>query len=363
MMPCLVLGTRPEIIKMAPVIRELGAREIPFRLVHTGQHYSPDLDGVFFDDLGLPPPDINLGVGSGTHAEETAGIMVGVERALLKGGADITLVLGDTNSTLGGALAAAKLHVPLGHIEAGLRSHDRRMPEEINRVLTDHCSDFLFPPTPNAEHGLLAEGIDAEKMRTTGNTIVDAVEQSIAIARERSTILEELRLEPSSYLLATAHRHENVDDRTKLAVIMEGLGRVAARLDLPIVCPLHPRTKNRLGEFGLSVPQGVMVTEPLGYLDFLHLEAHARIVLTDSGGIQEEACILGVPCVTFRDNTERPETLEVGSNVLAGTDPERMVECARNMLKAAGGWTNPFGDGKAAGRIVDSLFDGSWLHK
>lgn len=360
MIPCLVLGTRPEIIKMAPVIRELGARDIPFRLIHTGQHYSPDLDKVFFDDLGLPPPDVNLGVGSGTHAEETARIMMGVEKTLKQDMPDAVLVLGDTNSTLGGALAAAKLRIPLAHIEAGLRSYDKKMPEEINRVLCDHCSDLLLPPTPGAERVLLTEGIQKVKMRMTGNTIVDAVKQNISIAEKGSAVLQKLHLESRDYILATAHRQENVDDKRRLGGIIEGLGRFQKDLDIPVVYPMHPRTKNRLGVFGLSVPQEIMVTEPLGYLDFLHLEAHARIVLTDSGGIQEETCILGIPCVTLRNNTERPETLDVGSNVLAGTDPERIVECAEKMLKVIPNGENPFGDGRAAERIVDATLEALW---
>ena len=356
-MPCLVLGTRPEIIKMAPVIRGFGARDIPYRLIHTGQHYSPDLDKVFFDDLELPPPDFNLGVGSGTHAEETAGIMVGIEKTLKQDKPDTVLVLGDTNSTLGGALAAAKLHVPLGHIEAGLRSYDRRMPEEINRVLTDHCADLLFPPTPGAERVLLTEGISKVKIRMTGNTIVDAVKQNIAIAEKGSTLLEKLHLESRGYILATAHREENVDDRERLEGIIEGLGRLQKDLDIPVVYPMHPRTKNRLREFGISVPQEILVTRPLGYLDFLHLEAHARIVLSDSGGVQEETCILGIPCVTLRNNTERPETLDVGSNILAGTDPKRIVECAEKMLEVTPAWKNPFGDGRAAEHIIDAVLE------
>jgi UDP-N-acetylglucosamine 2-epimerase (non-hydrolysing) len=356
-----VLGTRPEIIKLGPVLRELAAWDIPYRLVHTGQHYSPNLDGIFFEELGLGPPDVNLRAGSGTHAEEVARILVGVEGELVNDRPDAALVLGDTNSTLGGALAASKLHVPLGHIEAGLRSYDRHMPEELNRVLTDHCADRLFAPTPKAQAILHKEGIADERVLLTGNTIVDAVRQNLELARSKVDIADVFGLSSKGYVLVTAHREENVDDPARLGGILDGLGRVRAALDMPVVYPMHPRTRKCLDRFGLSEPAGVTFTDPVGFLEFLQLEANARIVLTDSGGIQEETCVLGVPCVTLRDNTERPETLEVGSNVLAGTSPERILSCAEEMVGRKGDWRNPFGDGKAAVRIVEDITGSSWM--
>ena len=346
-----ILGTRPEIIKMAPVIRELERSEAEYFILHTGQHYSHDLDRVFFVQLDLPPTKYNLEVGSGAHAEQTSRALVGIEGVLRKENPDVVLVEGDTNSVLAGALAAAKLHIRVGHVEAGLRSYDRRMPEEVNRVLTDHCSDYLFAPTELAKRTLLSEGIAAETVFVTGNTIVDAVFQNLALAKERGNTLSSLHLKPEQYFLASLHRQENVDDPQRFAAILAGLGRVAVEFDFPVVYPVHPRSQKRMREYGLDV-QNVRLIAPADYWSFLQLEANARLVLTDSGGVQEESCILSVPCVTLRDNTERPETLEVGANVLAGSAPDRILECTRVMLNRETGWKNPFGDGKAAERIV-----------
>jgi len=348
----IVLGTRPEIIKMSPVIRECETRGVDYFVLHTGQHYSHNLDSIFFEELELPAPRYNLHVGSGTHAQETARMLTGIEDVLLKEQPEVVLVEGDTNTVLAGALAAAKLHIKVAHVEAGLRSFDRRMPEEINRVLTDHISDFLFAPTKKAQEMLLAEGILQERIFITGNTIVDAVHQSLEISKRSSDVLERLSLDAGVYLLITAHREENVDVRERFRGILEGLELVYRELDLPVVYPIHPRTAKRIKEFGLKVPEGVEVIEPLGFLDFLQLESSARLVLTDSGGVQEESCILGVPCITLRDNTERPETLEVGANVLAGTQPESIMKAAKEMLNRKG-WSNPFGDGRAGERIVE----------
>lgn len=352
---CIVLGTRPEIIKMSPVIRELERRGMEHVLLHTGQHYSPNLDQVFFDELELPRPHHNLESGSGTHAEETARILIGVEKILREERPEIVLVEGDTNTVLAGALAAAKLHIQVGHVEAGLRSYDRRMPEEINRVLTDHCADMLFAPTPKARDILIGEGIDGDRIEMTGNTIVDAVQQNLKLAKRNADVLARLDIEAGGYLLITAHREENVDDRARLGGIIEALKRLHDRFDVPIIYPIHPRTRKRLKEFGLEVPPEVRIIEPVGFLQFLQLEANTRLALTDSGGVQEETCILGVPCVTLRENTERPETLEVGSNVLAGTDPERIVACAEAMDGIERTWSNPFGDGTAAVQILDRI--------
>jgi len=352
-----VLGTRPEIIKMAPVIGELERRNTEFFILHTGQHYSYALDGVFFEQLKLPQAKYNLEVGSGSHAEQTGKILIGVEKVLREASPDIVLVEGDTNSVLAAALVAVKLHIKVGHVEAGLRSYDRQMPEEINRTLTDHCSDYLFAPTEKARAILLGEAIPEKKIFVTGNTIVDAVYQNLEITRERDNTLGSLHLNPGEYFLVTLHRQENVDNRARFASILEGLDKLAADFALPIICPLHPHSRKRLGEFNLKAPKLTLI-EPVDFFDFLQLGSNARLILTDSGGVQEEACILSVPCVTLRDNTERPETIEVGANILAGTSPGNIVECTRRMLGKENNWQNPFGDGKAGERIVDIITGG-----
>jgi UDP-N-acetylglucosamine 2-epimerase (non-hydrolysing) len=354
MKTAVILGTRPEIIKMSPVIREMEKRQHDYFILHTGQHYSYNLDRVFIEQLKLPQARYNLEAGSSSHAEQTAKILVGVERVLQTENPDLVLIEGDTNSILAAALAAVKLHIKVGHVESGLRSYDRNMPEEINRILADHCADFLFAPTETSKAILRGEGIPAEKIFMTGNTIVDAVYQNLEIARDSAGIMEVLDIRPKGYFLVTLHRQENVDDPVRFTSILEGLEKLSTVHEMPVVYPVHPRSKKMMAEFGLQ-PRGLRLTEPVDYLDFLRLESHARLVLTDSGGVQEEACILRVPCVTLRDNTERPETIEVGANILAGTSPERIIEGARVMLGRESDWANPFGDGEAGRRIVDVL--------
>jgi len=355
-MIAIILGTRPEIIKMSPIIRACEALGEDYFTLHTGQHYSYEMDRAFFEDLELPEPKYNLDVGSGTHAEQTGKIMTGIEKILSEEEPGIVLVQGDTNTVLAGALAASKLHIRVGHVEAGLRSFDRTMPEEINRVVADHISDVLFPPTETAKKNLIVEGIPEEKIFVTGNTIADAVEQNLAIARRKNDLLQRLGLTSKGFFLVTAHRAENVDNRQRLEGILQGLKAIRNEFSLPIVFPMHPRTAKMVQAFGLSL-DGICVTKPLGYLDFLQLEANARLVLTDSGGLQEESCILGVPCVTLRDNTERPETVEVGANVLTGTEADRILASARQMLSRTGTWENPYGDG-TAGRMIVTICNG-----
>jgi len=347
----IVLGTRPEIIKMSPVIRECEHKNLDYFILHTGQHYSYEMDRVFFEQLELPEARYNLDVGSGSHGEQTGKIMSGIEKVLMEEKPDAVLVQGDTNTVLAGALAASKLHIKVGHVEAGLRSYDRRMPEETNRVLTDHCSDYLFSPTKKAKDILLGEGIPEDMIYVTGNTIVDAVRQNVKIAAERASILNELNIEPGNYLLTTAHRQENVDDRVRLTGILTGLESLAEEFDMPVIFPIHPRSRKRIQEFGISTNGSITLIDPVDFLSFLQLEKNAGLILTDSGGVQEESCILGVPCVTLRDNTERPETVEVGANMLAGTKPERIMDCARSMMDRDRDWDNPFGDGTAGERI------------
>lgn len=350
----IVLGTRPEIIKMAPVIRECQRRGLDHFVLHTGQHYSYEMDRVFFDQLELPPAEYNLDAGSGTHADQTGRIMSGIEKVLMKAEPDVVLVQGDTNTVLAGALAASKLHIKVGHVEAGLRSYDRSMPEEINRIVADHISDYLFAPTENSKANLIKEGIPEEKISVTGNTIVDSVYQNREIAERKVNVLKDLGLKPREYFLVTAHRAENVDDRSKLKEILKGLELIKSEFGLPIIFPMHPRTRKMVNEFGLEL-NGIRVIEPVGFLEFLQLEANARLALTDSGGVQEETCILGVPCVTLRDNTERPETLDVKSSILSGANAEKMLKGAKQMIKQANGWKNPFGDGQSSRLIIESI--------
>jgi UDP-N-acetylglucosamine 2-epimerase (non-hydrolysing) len=353
-MIAIILGTRPEIIKMSPIIRECEARNLNYFILHTGQHYSYDMDTIFFEELKLPDVKYRLAIGPGSHGQQTGRMLAEIEDILQRESPDCVVVLGDPNTPLAGALAAAKLHVPVCHVEAGRRSHNRRMPEEINRIVIDHISDGLCTPTEVTKENLLKEGIDAEKIVVTGDPIVDAVSENLAIAREQSTILQDQGLTPEGYLLVTVHRAENTDMKDRLQGILTALHNLSVTLSLPVVFPVHPRTEKKIREFGLST-DGILQTGPLGYLDFIQLEANASLVLTDSGSIQEEACILGVPCVTLRDDTERPETLTVGSNVLAGTDPDQISSAALKMLSEEHKWKSPFGDGNAGKRIVQYI--------
>jgi len=349
---CIVLGTRPEIIKFSPIIRRCENLKLNYSILHTGQHYSYNMDKVFFEQLGLRGADHNLEVGSETHGRQIGRMVIGLESILQKERPDIVLVEGDTNTVLAGAVAATKLRLDVGHVEAGLRSHDRFMPEETNRVVADHCAKLLFAPTKTSRDILLGEGIAEDRVFLTGNTIVDAVQQNLKIAtKAKKNVLDEFRVAPGGYCLTTIHRQENVDDALRFSGILKGLELIHKSFKIPIIYPIHPRSKKQMEGFKIATT-GLQLTEPLDYLSFLQLEKDAKLILTDSGGVQEEACILGVPCVTLRDNTERPETLDVGSNILAGADPRKIAESAKLMLERPHSWKNPFGDGKAAERIV-----------
>jgi UDP-N-acetylglucosamine 2-epimerase (non-hydrolysing) len=352
----IIVGTRPEIIKMSPIIRECDREQLDYFILHTGQHYSYNMDRVFFEQLELPETKYNLDVGSGSHAEQTGKLLTGIEKVLIEEQPDIVLVEGDTNTVLAGSLAATKLHINVGHVEAGLRSYDRSMPEEINRILTDHSSDLLFAPTEKSRQILLKEGIDNKKIFVTGNTIVDAVFQSLELAQNKSNILHELGLEKQGYFLVTAHRQENVDNKDRFQDILNGLKRIGSDYDLPVVYPIHPRAKKNLKEFHLESKK-ITFIEPLDYLNFIQLEYNAKLVLTDSGGVQEETCILGTPCVTLRDNTERPETIDIKSNVLAGTVPENIVNSVSIMVNKKRDWQSPYGIGKAANKIIEIVMN------
>ncbi len=351
----LIVGTRPEIIKMSPLIREAQQKNLDFVLIHTGQHYSYSMDEVFFSQLNLPRPDVHLDVGSGLHGEQTAKILAGLESAFLKTKPDVVLVQGDTNTVFAGALGAVKLHIAVGHVEAGLRSFDRSMPEEINRVLTDHISEYLFAPTETAKNYLLKEGIEDSNIFVVGNTVTDAVMQHLKLVEPKANqILSKYGLSSKKYFLVTAHRAENVDLKEKFSGLLKGLQNLVKETGYRVLYPIHPRAQKMLDTFSLDT-SGLTLIDPVDYLSMLCLQAHAAVVLTDSGGLQEESCILKTPCVTLRENTERPETLEIGANLLAGTNPEKIVSCAKQMLTKNADWSNPYGDGSTAEQILELL--------
>lgn len=362
-----IYGTRPEIIKLGPIMKSCKKKKIPFFSIHTGQHYSYKMNEIFFDEFDLPIPEYMLHIKSEApykQGNHTGRMLIRIEDVLLKEMPFCVVVQGDTNSALAGALTAEKIsttknytgfHIKVAHVEAGLRSYDRTMPEEINRFIADHLSDFLFTPTAKEKKILIKEGVPKTRIFITGNTIVDAVKQSLTLARQNSAILKNLGLRKNSYILLTLHRQENVDSKKVFTNLLRGLSLVRHNLKLPIIFSMHPRTGKMLKRFKLKIPKHLTVIEPTGFLDFIWLEANATLVLTDSGGVQEETCILKVPCVTLRNNTERSETVEVGSNVLAGTEPETILKCAKLMLDKANDWKNPFGDGESAEKIVKIL--------
>jgi UDP-N-acetylglucosamine 2-epimerase (non-hydrolysing) len=350
----IVLGTRPEIIKMAPIIRLLEERKLEYFIIHSNQHYSPNMDAVFFEELHLPAPRYNLGVGSADHGNQTGKMLILIEEILLKENPDVVLAEGDTNTVLSGILAASKQNIPTGHVEAGLRSYDRRMPEEKNRIICDALSDYLFAPTKVQQEILLSEGIPKERIFVVGNTVVDAVYQHKDIASKSSVILAKLNLFSKQYVLVTAHRSLNVDSKTALESLTSLIKSIPSITRLPVVYPVHPRTKANLDRFQLTI-DGVILTDPVGYLDFLALEQHACFIVTDSGGIQEEACILQVPCITIRENTERPETISVGANKLVGLSAERFKDAVEYFSTHTACWENPFGDGHTSEKILEVL--------
>ncbi|HEX8294065.1 MAG TPA: UDP-N-acetylglucosamine 2-epimerase (non-hydrolyzing) [Pyrinomonadaceae bacterium] len=355
-----VVGARPNFMKVAPVVEAMRGRRDEFAplVLHTGQHYDERMSDAFFRDLGLPLPDVHLGVGSGSHAQQTAAVMQKFEPVVLEHRPDWVLVVGDVNSTLACALVCSKLGVRVAHVEAGLRSRDRAMPEEINRILTDQLSDLLLTPSEDADRNLAGEGIPPERIRFVGNVMIDSLFKQLRRA-EGSRVREELELGGSDYAVVTLHRPSNVDDPATLGGILSALARVGERL--PVVFPIHPRTRKNLEEFGLleAAGAGVRFVEPLGYLDFLRLYSGARLVLTDSGGIQEETTALGVPCLTLRENTERPVTVELGTNRVVGTDPARIVAEAERALardrQKEPPRVPPLWYGRAAERILDAL--------
>ncbi len=353
----LVVGARPNFMKVAPLMREFAKRgNVETLLVHTGQHYDENMSKVFFHDLELPEPDIYLGVGSGSHAEQTAKVMVAFEIIVEKQRPDIIIVVGDVNSTLACSIVGAKLHVPVAHVESGLRSFDLDMPEEINRMVTDILSSYCFTTSPEAETNLLKEGVGKERIFFTGNIMIDSL-RYLSEKADRSVVLKELSLEEDDYILVTLHRPSNVDDPEELRALFDMLVRLSARHQ--VIFPVHPRTRKMIDSADppFDSAESFRMIDPVGYLDFLRLMKTAKMVITDSGGIQEETTVLGIPCITVRENTERPITIEVGTNVLAGTTPEKVKSEAMRILDDGIGdhGIPPLWDGKTAERIADVL--------
>ncbi len=355
-----IVGARPNFMKIDPILRAFDRRPGRFesRLVHSGQHYDDAMSKIFFQELGIRQPDVYLGIGSGSHAEQTAAVMVGVEKLLLQDRPDIVLTVGDVNSTMAATISAAKLQIPVAHVEAGLRSGDRGMPEEINRLVTDAISDLLFTPSRDGDANLLREGVAPEKIHFVGNVMIDTLLRCRDLA-DSSEVFKELRVAKKGYALVTLHRPSNVDHRPSLEKLLGALNEIQQRLD--VLFPIHPRTAKRIAEHGFQPQVDAMkrlkLTPPLGYVDFLALQSHAAMVLTDSGGIQEETTVLGVPCLTLRENTERPITISEGTNRLVGSDPERIVKEAFDILDHPPkvGRIPEYWDGKAADRIADVL--------
>jgi UDP-N-acetylglucosamine 2-epimerase (non-hydrolysing) len=344
-----VLGTRPEIIKLAPVLAELRRRDVDHRVIHTNQHYDPELDGHFFDEFGLPPADVNLGIGSDTHGRQTARMLEAVEGAINDLAISHVIVQGDTNSSLAGALAAAKASCQVAHVEAGLRSYDVRMPEEINRRLIDHAAHDLFPPTATTRDLLLGESVPGRVHEPVGNTVVDA---ALTYAPKKRLGLQARK----RVILLTLHRPENVDSERTLRSILGAIDDIALTTGLRVLFPAHPRTRQRMKQFQVPRPSTFELAPPQPFARMLELQATSRLVVTDSGGLQEEACVLGTPCAVVRDHTDRPEALAGGSAILAGTDRGGVADAISAILTlGTTDWPQPFGEGDAAQRIVDGL--------
>ena len=350
-----ILGIRPDFIRMSEIIKGLDASPlVEHVLVHTGQHYSYNMDRVFFDDLGLRDPDYNCEVGSGTHGEQTGKVIIATEKLILQEKPDLCLFLGDANPTLS-AISAAKANVKVARIEGGMRSFDWRMPEEKNRVMVDHISDYLYVYTHRYKEHLLLEGIPQHKIFVVGNPIVDIVNLYRHRAASESRILANLGLTSNQYILTTIHRQENVDHPETLKGILKALSLTADRLQMPVYFPMSYRTERRIAEFGLKLSEKIICTEPIGFIDFLKAEQDAALIISDSGTVQEEASVLQVPCVVARLSTERPETIEVGGCILAGTQPDPIVAAAETLMKRERSWQHILGDGHTSRRIVDHL--------
>lgn len=350
----LIFGTRPEIIKLSPLIRACTHQNIPYKLIHTGQHYSYELSDLIFKDLNLPKPDYNLGIGSAPHGEQTGKMLIALEPILRKEHPSAVIILGDPNSAFAGALVASKLHIPVCHIEAGRRSFDKRMPEELNRLMIDQIADTLFTPNEWTQANLLREGIDESSIIISGDPIVDAVLENTEIASQKSSVIQKLGLVDGNYFLATIHRPENLDDSEKLSEIISAFKKLSQRYDCPFVFPAHPKTWNKITEYEIDCGN-LIITPALGYLDFLSLESKCKVLLTDSGSLQEEACIMKIPCVTIREDTERQETIEIGANVLTSASESAIISAVDLMLHKPRNWENPFGKPGTGERIMHNI--------
>lgn len=358
-----IIGTRPEIIKMAPVIDEIEKRNIEYILIHTGQHYDHEMSDQFFLDLELRKPDYNIGVGSGSHGEQTANMIKGIEEVLLAENPNLVLVQGDTNAVLSGAIVSSKLHIPVGHVEAGLRSYDKTMPEEINREVADVCSKMFFVPTEESALNLLFASINPKNVFITGNTVVDACIRNLEIAKKKGEIPFEIN-DGDTILTLTMHRAENVDDPKRLQNIVDALMELN---DVTIIFPAHPRTVKTLKKYDLfdkiENSSHIKLIKPVGYLDFLLLLSKSKFIMTDSGGLQEEAITLNIPCMTLRYNTERPETVTAGGNVLVGAKKDKIVDTVKNILNNPEIYSkmseaeNPYGKGDAALKTLDAILN------
>lgn len=350
---CFILGTRPEIIKLSPVIKECERKNIPFCIIHTNQHFSPEMDDAFFKELTLPKPTYNLDIHETLHGKMVGRMLESIERVLLKENPVLVLVQGDTNTVFAGGLASAKLHIPVGHVEAGLRSYDRTMPEEINRVLVDHLSEYLFCPTQKQADIALGEGIEKRKIYVTGNTVVDVVQQNIKRAEQD---LRYAHYKKEKYMLLTMHRPSNVDNPKTLRDIIETLYEVSRNQKMKIYFPVHPRTVQALHHAKIVLDSTcIMQTIPFQYLEMLVAQKYAHLILTDSGGVQEEACVLKTPCITIRNTTERPETVEVGANIVAGITKNGILQAVQKMDSVPRDWKNPFGNGDAGKKIIEAV--------
>lgn len=353
MRTAIIFGTRPEIIKLSRII-SLAKNNSNFEttLIHTGQHYSYSMSGQFLDELKLPKIDINLDTGSGTHNYQLGTMLLKLEKVLKEKEIECVIVQGDTNSVLAGALCANRSGIKVGHVEAGIRSFDKTMPEEINRIITDSIADYCFAPTTTSVENLKKENILPDRIFNTGNTIVDAVKYYLPLAEKRKNVIK-----MKNYGLVTIHRPANVDDKNNLREYILTLNKIQEDYSLPLIFPVHPRTRKNMEEWGLLKDVKIQLTEPMGYYDFLKAMNNSKLIITDSGGLQEEACILGIPCVTVRDNTERPESVGVGANYLAGTNIGGLLKGVSTMLDKNQKWKQPFGDGKSSERILKILLE------
>lgn len=342
----IILGTRPEIVKLSSIIRFCEKNKLDYYVIHTNQHYSPELDSIFFEDLELPSSKYNLNIGPGSHAEQLGRMFKGLDNIFKIDLPDVVIVQGDTNSVFAGALMASRFGIKIAHVEAGLRSYDKKMPEEINRLMTDAISDYYFCPTEKQKKILLKEGVSDKNIFVVGNTAADSI---LWAKGQKTNALINNNLNVGEYVLLTMHRPENVDNKNRLKWL---LSQISSLNNENIIWPLHPRTKSRLESFCIDIPSNIKIINPIGFLDMVTLEKNAKLILTDSGGIQEEACILKVPCITLRTTTERPESISVGGNVLMS---DNLKNDFNDMLNVGRNWVNPFGDGKSGEKIIKEI--------